>query len=204
MDGPGVCGDAESSQSFSSAAGDCGQSLPTVIRSLFDCSSTASFEEVLRALGVGGSDVRESPRRCYLTEVGTLVVPVWHDEIEQDPDGSWLHWIDGYCWRLDAAASRGGGGAAVATTLQRHVGRDVHVVHLRREFAEDGQVITRSVALDLVMWRLEAAGQQWFVARRPPVPRYFAGRDASRIARNSVPTRQFGQSPEFAIERPTS
>jgi hypothetical protein len=148
------------------------EALPAPVRTAFDVAKKASMTDALLSLGVRrfGSSGRDV-ELVHQTLRGTLVVSVWHDHIEREADGSLAHWIDAYSWQPEGRTARLDGSVSLHAALQRHAGREVFVLLLKRGWGEDGHLLVELCAPDLVMWRLEAAGQQWFVLRRPMLRR---------------------------------
>jgi hypothetical protein len=147
-------------------SGEKWQTLPALIRAAFDCAGHVSMHQSLQVLGVD-ADPSGRVEWAYASSRGPLVVPVWHDQIECEPDGRLAYWIDTYEWQLAPESRPTAHVTGLRSLLTRHLGTDVYVLLLKRGWdANDAQVAERT-ATDIVMWRLEAAGQDWFVIRRP-------------------------------------
>ena len=142
------------------------EALPAVIRTAFEIAKKASVTDALLSLGVRRFSSSQDVELVHQTTRGTLVVSVWHDHIEREADGSIAYWIDTYSWQPEGRTTRLDGVVPLHTALQRHAGREVLVLLLKRGWDEDGHLHVETSSPDLVMWRLEAAGQQWFVLRR--------------------------------------
>ena len=142
------------------------QALPAVIHAAFECVGNVPVHQSLYALGVEVPP-SETVEWGYETEDGPLVVTVWHDQIEREADGSFAYWIDAFTWRPHQESLQADHLLRMHEILDQHVGQDVYVLIMKR--GRDASETPRDVrnAPDVVMWRLEAAGQNWFVLRRP-------------------------------------
>jgi hypothetical protein len=145
--------------------------LPEVLRAAFDCSKHISMLDALQTLGVEDTGAAGTVQAAYESTRGPLVMPVWHCHIERDVDGSLTYWIDAFGWRPEGEGPQGERNAATRRLLSQHAGRDAYVLLLKRGWDASGKPIVECSAPDIVMWRLESAGQQWYVLRRPRVHR---------------------------------
>lgn len=147
------------------------QALPEVLRAAFECSKNISMVDALQALGVEHTGAAGTVQCAYESVRGPLVMPVWHYHIERDADGSLAYWIDVFGWRPAGEGPEGDRNAETRRLVSQNAGRDVYVLLLKRGWDAAGKPIVESSAPDIVMWRLESAGQQWYVLRRPRVQR---------------------------------
>lgn len=146
-------------------SGERWRALPPVIRSTFECARKVSMTQSLKAMGVetSASKLFDLARESWN---GTLVVRVWHDQIDVEPDGSLSYRIDG----LQLQAGFAGTAAARLERMRKlftaHVDREVRVLLLKRGWdGYDTQKVERN-APDLRNWELESAGGDRFVLRR--------------------------------------
>ena len=161
---------AEETLASRDASEECWTSLPPVLRTLFECSRGLSAHDALRALGV--ADPSEIViERVYELDRGSLIVTVWHDQIERDADGTIVCWIDSFGWRPEGEGAPGDRNADTRRLLSKHAGRDVYALLMKRSWNDVGAPFVECTAPDIVMWTLAAAGQEWFVLRRPTVQR---------------------------------
>jgi hypothetical protein len=151
-------------------SGERWEALPSVIRATFECAGRISLHQSLQALGVEAVPSR-TVARAYESKRGPLVVTVWHDHIEHEADGRLAYRIDTLEWQAEATGSQGERVARVRELLTAHLGQEVYVLLLKREWNTDHTERVESNALDIVMWMLESAGHGRFVLRRPMVRR---------------------------------
>jgi hypothetical protein len=145
--------------------------LPEVLRAAFDCSKHVSMVDALQTLGVDNTGAAATVQCVYESVRGPLVMPVWHYHIERDADGSLAYWIDAFGWRPEGEGPQGDRNAETRRLLAQNAGHDVYVLLLKRGWNDSGKPVVAASAPDIVMWRLESAGQQWYVLRRPRVQR---------------------------------
>lgn len=150
---------------------ECWQALPDVLRAAFECSRHVPVRDALTTLGVSAAANLEPIRGVYESARGPLVMTVWHDRIEREGDGSLACWIDAFGWRPAGEGPNADRNAETRGLLASHAGRDAYVLLLKRGWDATGAPVLERSALDIVMWRLAAAGQQWYVLRRPAVKR---------------------------------
>ena len=147
----------------------CGErwnALPAVIRATFDCSRKVSVSQSLKTLGVEATPSR-AIERAYETATGTLVMTVWHDQIQRGADGTLTYAINAADWQAEARGLQVERATLMRELLVKHAGKEAHVLLLKRGWdANDTQRAERN-APDIRMWTLEAAGDGRFVLRRP-------------------------------------
>ena len=141
--------------------------LPEVLRAAFDCSKHISMVDALQTMGV--ENTAGTIACVYESVRGPLVLTVWHHNIDRDAEGSLTYWIDAFGWRPEGEGPQDERNAQMRRLLSTHTGRDVYVLLLKRSWNGYGIAVAESSAPDIVMWRLESAGQEWFVLRRPRV-----------------------------------
>jgi hypothetical protein len=138
--------------------------LPALIGSNFESARRVSGSAPLKATPMAGRPSR-SLDWAQESMYGTLVVTVWRDQIEVEPDGS-------LSYRIDSLQSPAGTVGTDAAQVQRlralltaHVGREVRALLLkRRRDGKDAQKVARQ-SPDLRNWMLESAGADRFVLR---------------------------------------
>jgi hypothetical protein len=145
----------------------CWRDLPPVIHAAFECAKCASALEVLASLGVHECVDRLEPEHIYTSDRDVAIFTVWHDAIEREPDGSLAHWIDAFILPPPVRVAPSERVHPSLPQLQKHAGREAHVLWLKRGWDAQAVSIIEASAPDVEMWRLEAAGQQWFALRRP-------------------------------------
>lgn len=139
--------------------------LPPVIRSTFDCARKVSMSQSLKAMGVEATPSR-SQEWAHETMQGTLVVTVWHDQIQHEADGSLSYRIDSLQRQAEPKGAAAARADRMRALLTAHVGRQVRVLLLKRGWdGNDSQKVERN-APDLRSWELESAGEDRFVLRR--------------------------------------
>lgn len=158
----------------------CWRDLPPVIHAAFECAKCAGAAELLASLGVHGGVDRVEPEHIYTSDRDVAIFTVWHDAIEREPDGSLAHWIDAFTLPPPAGLAQADRVHPWLAQLQKHAGHDAHVLWLKRGWNAEAASIVEASAPDVVMWRLEAAGQQWFALRRPMRRRSHHGRRPGR------------------------
>jgi hypothetical protein len=134
-------------------SGERWEALPSVIRATFECAGRISLHQSLQALGVEAVPSR-TVARAYESKRGRLAYRI--DTLE---------------WQAEATGSQGERVARVRELLTAHLGQEVYVLLLKREWNTDHTERVESNALDIVMWMLESAGHGRFVLRRPMVRR---------------------------------
>jgi hypothetical protein len=140
--------------------------LPGVIRATFDCARKVSVSQSLKALGVEATPSR-AIERAYETASGTLVMTVWHDQIQRGADGTLTYAINAADWQAEARGLQVGRATLMRELLVKHAGQEAHVLLLKRGWdANDTQRAERN-APDIRMWTLQAAGDGRYVLRRP-------------------------------------
>ena len=155
-----------SAEALRRACGERWNALPAVIRATFDCSRKVSVSQSLKALGVEATPSR-AIERAYETAAGTLVMTVWHDQIQRGADGTLTYAINAAEWQAEARGLQVGRATLMRELLVKHAGQEAHVLLLKRGWdANDTQRAERN-APDIRMWALEAAGDGRFVLRRP-------------------------------------
>ena len=146
-------------------SGERWRALPPVIRSTFECARRVPVSQSLKAMGV---EVTPSRSHDLAQESwnGTLVVRVWHDQIDVESDGS-------LSYRIDSLQPLAGSAGPAALRVERmrtmftaHVGREVRVLLLKRGWDGHDMQKVEHQAPDLRNWVLESAGGDRFVLRR--------------------------------------
>lgn len=76
----------------------CWERLPSVIRDIFANAPKRAMYEVLKSLGVEAAPAR-SVEWAYTATDGSLVVTIWHDQIQSTTDGTIGYYIPVSKWR---------------------------------------------------------------------------------------------------------
>jgi hypothetical protein len=145
----------------------CWRDLPPVIHAAFECAKCANIDEILASFGVHECVDRVEPEQIYTSDREVAIFAVWHDTIEREPDGSLAHWIDTFALPAPKRLAQPDRTHPLLPQLQKHAGREAHVLWLKRGWDAQAASMVEAAAPDVAMWRLEAAGQQWFALRRP-------------------------------------
>lgn len=139
------------------------ETLPSVIKDIFANAPRLAMYEVLRKLGVDAQPAR-AVEWAYPAADGSLVVTIWHDNIEIEPDKSLRYVIPPAKWR--GSGAQGGRADRLGELLGAVDGKTVKVMLLRHEWDKNGTQFAKTVAADLKRWRVERAGDDLFVLRR--------------------------------------
>jgi hypothetical protein len=140
------------------------ESLPDVLKGVFQNAPKLSMYEVLRKLGVDAQPTR-AVEWAYPTKDGAVVVTVWHDQIREDPAGGLYYYIPTSKWRREGPLQQQRADQMRAL-LEANSGKAVKAMLLKHEWDKKDTQFAKVVAADIRSWTLEQLSEAEFVLRR--------------------------------------
>jgi hypothetical protein len=140
------------------------ESLPAVLKDVFENAPKLSMYEVLRKLGVHAQPTR-AVEWAYPAANGAVVVTVWHDQIREDPERGLYYYIPTSKWRRSGGIAQQRA-AQMLTLLSSNAGKAVKAMLLKHEWDKNNTQFAKVVVPDIRSWSLEQLSETEFVLRR--------------------------------------
>jgi hypothetical protein len=139
------------------------ESLPGVVKEIFDNAPPLAMYEVLKRLQVPAKPTR-SVEWAYKTPNGSLVVTVWHhDGITAAPDGTLEYFIPTEAWAREGSNERA---QAMREVLTANSGKKIHAMLLKHAWDKNDTQYAEAVAADIRQWTVEQLSSSDFLLRR--------------------------------------